>query len=215
MKRFLLPWAAAVMAVTVMLSSCSKDPLNNISEEESRIYITHFDSTASFSNFKTFSIVDSAAVIGNDRLNAKKLTDYDAQVIGAVKSAMQQRGFRLVGKNAQPDLGINVSRVTNTYTGLMSYPDYWGYYNSFYDPFYWGYPGYGYYTPYYSYGTYQIKEGGLSIEMLNLKDASSNGNKIKPVWTALARGSGVFRTSNAGSQVQAFFNQSPYLKNNN
>src|SRR5207249_12244916 len=113
-------------------------------------------------------------------------------------------------KNSQPDLGINVSRITNTYTGVISYPDYWSYYGSYYDPYYWGYPGYGYYSP-YSYGVYQIKEGGLSVDMLDLKDASVNGNTIKPVWTALARGAGVFSITNAASQVQAFFSQSPYL----
>lgn len=211
MKRLLL-WATAVVAVPVLLSSCSKDPLKNMSEEESRIYITQHDSTANFSGFKTYSIVDSVAVIENNRLQSKETTDYDLQIINSIKEQMGQRGYRLVGKSAQPDLGINVSRVTNTSTGVMSYPDYWGYYGGFYDPYYWGYPGYGYSSPYYSYGIYEISEGGLSVEMLDLKGASANGNKIKTVWTALARGSGVFRTSNAASQVIAFFNQSPYLK---
>ncbi len=211
MKRLYF-WAAAIIAVPVFLSSCSKDPLKNMSESDSRIYVTQSDTTANFSAFKTYSIVDSVAVIANNRLESKAVTDYDLQVIAAVKSAMQQRGYTLVTKAAQPDLGINVSRITNTSTGVMSYPDYWGYYNSYYDPYYWGYPGYGYYSPYSSYGVYQITEGGLSIEMLDLKDATKNNNKIGTVWTALARGSGVFRAANAASQVDAFFSQSPYLK---
>lgn len=211
MKRMVL-WSVALAACTLIFSSCSKDPLNNLTQEESRIYITNYDSTADFQRFKTFSIADSVAVIGNNRLEGKALTNYDAQVISALKAAMSERGFILVSKNANPDLGVNVSRVTNTYTGVMSYRDYWGYYNNFYDPFYWGYSGYGYFPPTYSYGVYQINEGGLSVDMLNLKDAAANGNRIKTVWTALARGKGVFNASNTGSQVQAFFNQSPYLK---
>lgn len=213
MKRMGL-WSAFT-ALVLVFSSCSKDPLNNLTQEESRIYITNHDSTANFQNFKTFSIADSVAVISNNRLEGKALTSYDAQLISAVKAAMSERGFKLVSKNASPDLGINVSRVTNTYTGVMSYRDYYGYYNDFYDPFYWGYSNYGYFPPTYSYGIYQINEGGLSIDMLNLKDAAANGNRIKTVWTALARGSGVFNASNTASQVQAFFSQSPYLKTNN
>src|SRR5438105_518064 len=142
MKRKFLLWSAALSSLTVLFSSCSKEPLKNLTEEESRIYITNYDSTANFKNFKTYSIVDSVALIDNNTLKGKALTDYDAQVISALKSGMQERGFILVDKNSQPDLGINVSRITNTYTGVISYPDYWSYYGSYYDPYYWGYPGY-------------------------------------------------------------------------
>ena len=214
MKRGISAWNVALLSLTVFFASCAKEPLNNLTAEESRIYITNFDSTVNFTNFKTYSIVDSVAVINDNKLSGKSLSNYDAQVINSLKSAMQQRGFTLVARNAQPDLGMNVSRVINTYTGVINYPDYWDYYDSYYDPYYWGYPGYGYSSP-YSYGVYQIKEGGLSIDLLDLKDAQANGNKIKPVWTALARGTGVFNAANATGHVQAFFTQSPYLKNNN
>jgi hypothetical protein len=215
MKRRILNWGAALSALVVLLSGCTKDPLKDLTAEESRIYITNFDSTANFASFKTYSIVDSVAVIENNKLVDKAKATYDVQLLNAIKASMSERGYQLVDKAAKPDLGINVSRVSNTYSGVMSYPDYWGYYDSFYDPYYWGYSGYGYYPPVYSYGVYQISEGGLSVEMLDLKDASSNGNNIKPVWTALARGTGVFNSSNADTQVKAFFTQSPYLKSAN
>jgi hypothetical protein len=215
MKRKVLLWSMAVSAGVIIFSGCRKDPLSNLTADESRIYVTQRDSTISFTNFKTYSIVDSVAVITNNKLGGKMLTGYDLQVIAAIKAAMSQRGFTLVDTKSSPDLGINVSRITNTYTGVMSYPDYWGYYGSYYDPYYWGYGGYGYYPPVYSYGVYQIKEGGLSVEMLDLKDASRNNNTIKTVWTALARGTGVFNSSNATSEVSAFFTQSPYLKASN
>ncbi len=215
MKRKVLLWSLAACAGAIFFSSCRKDPLNNITAEESRIYITQQDSTTSFTNFKTYSVVDSVAVITNNTLERKMITNYDAQVITAIKAAMSQRGFILVDNKSVPDLGINVSRITNSYTGIMSYSDYWGYYGSYYDPYYWGYGGYGYYPPVYSYGVYQIKEGGLSVEMLDLKNAASNNNKIKTVWTALARGTGVFNSDNAATEVNAFFAQSPYLKTSN
>lgn len=208
MKNILLTISAA--AVMGLLGSCTKEPLNNLTEEESRIYITNHDSTAVFSSYKTFSIVDSVAVINNNKLTEKAVTDYDLAVIDALKSRLQQQGYTLVAKDQNPDLGINVSRIYNTYTGVVSYPDYWGGYYGFWDPFYWGFPGYGYGFPVY-YGTYQIKEGALSIDALDLKDAGAD-KKIKGVWMGLVRGSGVFRTANVPNHIKNLFDQSDYFK---
>jgi hypothetical protein len=206
--------AGMVAMVMVAFTACQKDPLKNLTASESRIYITNRDSTVNFSNFKTFSIADSAGVIEDNQGLGKDLTDFDAAVIAAVKSAMQSRGFQLVDRTASPDLGITVSRVYNNYTGLISYPNYWDSYGGFYDPFYWGYGGYDYYDPtYYGpnyYSTYQVTQGALSVDMLNLKDAATN-NTIHPVWSALSRGTGVFNTATVEGQVSAFFEQSPYL----
>lgn len=212
MKKKVLLLILAVSAVAMLFSSCRKDPLNNLTAEESRIYITKNDSTINFNNFKTYSIVDSVSVIANNKLEGKMASDYDAKIIKAIKTSMSERGFAFIDIKSKPDLGINVSRITNTFTGIISYPDYWDYYGSYYDPYYWGFGGYGYYPPSYSFGVYKIQEGGLSVEMLNLKDATGNNNKIKTVWTALARGTGVFNRANADSEVMAFFIQSPYLK---
>lgn len=212
-KRDFLALGSLVL-IAAFSGSCTKNPIDHLTADESRIYVTNYDSSARFNTYKTFSIVDSVAVINNDRLQTKLQTNYDTQVISAIKTALQQRGYTLVGKTAQPDLGVNVSRITNTYTGVISYPNYWSSYSSFYDPYYWGYGGYGYYAP-YSYGLYQINDAGLSVDVLDLKNATANGNKIKTVWTALARGTGVFAEANIAGAVQAFFNQSPYLKASN
>ena len=197
------------LAVTITLGSCSKDPLGNLSAEDSRIYITDYDTTANFSRFASFSISDSVAVIDNGQVT-KQSTETDQAFIAAVKSAMQARGYSLVSKNASPDLGINVNRIYNTSTGIISYGDFYDYYGNYWDPYYWGYGGYGYYDP-YAYATYTISEGALSIDLLNLKDAPAS-NKISLVWTGLIRGSGIFNTATAANQVQTLFNQSPYLK---
>lgn len=210
MKNIFLTICAA--AGIGLLGSCTKEPLNNLTEEESRIYITNHDSTANFGAYKTFSVVDSVSVISNDRLEEKALTDYDAAVIAALKSRLQQQGYTLVNKDQNPDLGFNVSRVYNTYTGIISYPNYWGSYYGYWDPFYWGYPGYGYWFPSY-YGTYQINEGALTIDALDLKNAGAD-KKINGVWMGLVRGSGVFRTSNVTKHIDNLFDQSAYFKAN-
>ncbi len=194
------------------ITACNKQPTDNLSNEESRIYITDYDSSVHFTSYKTYSISDSIAVIDGNQ-SVKQLTAADQTYIDAVKKYMSQNGFTLVDKNSSPDLGVDVSRVINTSTGVISYPDYYGYYNDYWDPYYWGYGGYDYYSP-YSYGVYSIQQGAVSIDMLDLKNASVN-NKIEMVWTGLIRGEGLANAASADSQVKALFDQSPYLKTNN
>jgi hypothetical protein len=147
----------------------------------------------------------------NDGRATKEITATDQAFINAVKAEMQAKGFAIVSKGANPDLGINVSRIYNTSTGIVSYRNYYDMYGGFYDPYYWGYGGYGYYSP-YSYATYSIREGALSIDLLNLKNAATS-NRINVIWTGLIRGSGIFNSSTAADQVKMLFNQSAYLKN--
>ena len=192
--------------------SCTKEPLKNMTDEDSRIYITNHDNTVTFNQFNTFSISDSVAVISNNQLEGRSATEADRAFIEAVKANLIQRGFVLVARDQQPDLGVTVSRIYNTYTGLMEYQDYYGGYNDYYDPFYWGYPGYSYYAPTY-YGVYQVTEGAMNIDILNLK-AAAGTNQIRVIWKGLIRGSGIFNAQTAARQVSALFEQSPYLQSN-
>jgi hypothetical protein len=201
----------AVVAMMLLLGACRKDAVSNLSTEESRIYITDHDSTVNFSLYKTYSISDSVAVI-DDNHSTRQLDDADAAYVASVKKYMDQLGYTQVDKNSHPDLGVDISHIINTSTGVVSYPDYWGYYDSYYDPYYWGYGGYDYYVP-YSYDVYTVREGALSIDLLDLKNAAST-NKINLVWTGVIRGEGIFNASTAESQVKALFDQSPYLKTN-
>ncbi len=201
-----------LMVFIAALSSCTKDPLDNMTEEESRIYITNRDSTANFSSYKTYSIADSVTLIDNNRFAGREATSWDLQVIAAVQNALSARGFVRVSRNQNPDLGINVSRLYNTTTNVVDLSNYYGGYGGYYDPFYWGYGGYDYYFP-PVYGYYQSTEAALSIDMLDLKNASGS-QTLKGVWNGLVRGQGVFRSTNVQSQVQALFDQSPYLQTN-
>ena len=208
MKR-ILTLLIGLAGSAVFLNSCTKDPVANLTDEESRIYITDHDSTTNFTNFKTYSISDSVAVI-QDGKTEMELSDVDAAYISAVKKYMNQAGYTLVSKDENPDLGVDVSHIIQTSTGVISYGDYWGNYGGYWDPYYWGYPGYGYYIP-YAYSVYQIRQGALAVDILDLKNAEANKN-INIIWTGLIRGSGILNASVADSQVKALFDQSPYLK---
>ena len=211
MKKKIL-FLSGLAGFVLFFIGCTKDPINNLTDEESRIYITNHDSSANFSNYKTYSISDSVAVIDNTN-SQRELTDVDQAYIDAVKKYMQQRGYLLAVKNNNPDVGVDVSRIIKTTTGVIDNTDYWDYYGGYWDPYYWGYGGYDYYIP-YSYSVYQVSEGAMSIDILDLRNASQNDNQIKVIWTGLIRGSGIFDSTSADSQVKALFDQSPYLKTN-
>jgi hypothetical protein len=208
MKRILMT-LIGLTGFSIIFTSCTKDPVADLSAEETRIYITDHDSSVNFSNYTTYSISDSVAVIENGK-SSHELTDVGQAYIDAVKKYMNAAGYQMVAKDDNPDLGVDVNHITNTSTGVISYGDYWSNYGGYWDPYYWGYPDYGYYIP-YAYSIYQIKEGALSVDILDLKNASED-HKINVVWTGMIRGSGILNAGVADSQVKALFDQSSYLK---
>ena len=203
-------WLVYLAVLGFFLSSCTKDPLDNLTQEESRIYVTNYDTTVSFNNYKTFRIADSVAIIENNQLQGRERTAQDAQFIDATANALQQKGYVRVNSGQVADLGVTVSAITNTSTQVVSYRDYGNYYGGYWDPFYWDYPGYSYYVPTY-YGIYETGETAVTIDMVDLKNATNNSNQLKVIWSGLIRGSGIF-SGNVSNQVNALFNQSSYLK---
>ncbi len=204
-------WLLFVPVLGLILSNCTKDPLKDMTQEESQIYVTNYDTTVSFSNYKTFRIADSIAIIENDRLQGRERTSQDAQFIDAIALALQQKGFTRVASGGNADLGVTVSAITNTSTQLVSYRDYGNFYGNYWDPFYWDYPGYSFYAPTY-YGVYETGETALAIDMVDLKNVATN-NQLRVIWSGLIRGSGIFSGQNINEQVNALFSQSSYLQN--
>jgi len=206
-------WLPSLFVAAIAIGGCKKNPLNHLSTDETRVYVTNFDSSAKFNSYKTFSVADSVSVIQDNQLLGQELTNYDTTLIGSIKSIMQQRGYTLVGKSNNPDLAINISKIINTTTNIIDYSTYWDGYAGYYDPYYWGYPDYGYYSP-YMMGVYTSQSKGLEIDMLDLKNATANGNKIVSLWSGLAMGEAVFDPVNAKTEANYLFNQSDYIKTN-
>lgn len=207
MQRMLL----ALMVFASLLTGCKKDPLENMSDAESRIYVTNRDSSSNFGSYKTY-YVDSVVVIDNNQIRQSQGTSWDGSFMSSLKSAMNARGYILVNRNQSPDLALTVSRLYNTTTNVVSYPGYYDGYGGFYDPYYWGYDNYNYSFP-TSYGLYQTTETAVSVDMLDLKNAPGT-NTIRGIWHGLIRGSGIFNAANTSSQVNALFEQSLYIKSN-
>lgn len=211
MKKSISVVTVVAILLATGFTACKKNVVDNLSNSDSRIYVTERDSTVNFSSYKTFSINDSVTVIDNGR-SSKSLTAVDSAFIVAAAKYMQQMGYTLVDKSASPNTGINITRIYNTSTGVISYGSYWDSYGGYYDPYYWGYSGYDYYVP-YGYSVYQVSEGALTIDMLDLKNATAN-KKINIIWTGMIRGEGIFDATTADSQVKTLFDQSTYLKTN-
>lgn len=205
-------WALMTAAVVLTAFSCTKDPMRNLTAEESRIYITNRNNTADFNTYKTYSIPDSVYVIENNTMRGGQATATDLQALTAVRSQLESRGYVRVNRNQSPDLGINVSRLYNTSTNLVDLGSYWGGYGGYYDPYYWGYGGYGYgYPPAYAF--VESTEAMFSVDILDLKNAPAN-NRINVIWNGLIRGSGIFTSTALTTGVEALFEQSPYLRTN-
>lgn len=192
------------------LFSCSKDPANNLNDDELGVYITNHDSGIVFSSYSTFGISDSVAIIRNGELVDKVRTDFDVRFINELTNQMTQRGYTRISNTENPDLVITVSRIYNDYTGLVSYPDYWGGFGGYWDPYYWGYPGYGYYFP-TTVGVYTVTDGALAVDMFDLKNAASHNNQLYHAWSGLVRGSSFFDASRAETHARSLFEQSPYI----
>ena len=188
-SKFSLPVMMA--AVVLLAGSCRKNVVDNVSDNDSRVYITRYDSTAAFNGYQTFRIADSVSVINNGKLVQHAFTPYDSSMLAALSQQMIQRGYSLItDKTTTADLGLHVSRVYNDYTGIISYDNYWGDYGAYLDPYYWGYGGYGYYFP-YAFGTYTVRDGAISVDMIDLKNPDKTTNRLRSIWSALGKGTGI------------------------
>jgi len=203
----------ALAGLVGLLSACNKDPLKDLSLEDSQVFITNHDESVNFKQFKTFSILDSVLVVGNQG-NGATLTDLDIKFLTSVARNMENLGYTYVSPKDNPDVGINVAQVRNAYLNVVSQPlspyagSYWG------GGYGYGYgPGYGYgYPSTYSY--YQTQENYWYLEMLDFKNPDVQNKKLNVIWNAEIRGSGLFDAEYIDGVIQSVFKQSQYLKIN-
>ncbi|GAA4453928.1 hypothetical protein GCM10023189_19740 [Nibrella saemangeumensis] len=213
---------AALIGLVVggSLVSCRDNALDDLSVEDSQVFITNYDRSINFGQYRTYSLPDSVVVTSNDRAQPS-LTLAERQVVNQVAQNLTNRGFQRVGRGEKADLGVAVIRVNNVYTGVTTNP-YSNYYMN-----YWGGgfgpgfgPGLGGFYPYYQnyYSFYQVQENYWLIEMVDLKNGpvstgtGSNQNQLRVIFQAQVRGDGIFDEQSVNQIVNAVFNQAPYLQ---
>ncbi|WP_025763959.1 DUF4136 domain-containing protein [Dyadobacter tibetensis] len=204
MKNKLIKIPLFIAACVFFISACSKDPISDLSTEESLVYYTNRDKAANFQQYKTFSVSDSILVVQNNR-SGYALTNFDRDLLSGLIDNMKELGYTYVGPNDKPDIGLTASYISNTYLNVASIPisSYWGGYP--------GYGGYGYgYPSYYQY--YQTQESYWLVSMLDFKNADTTNKKFPVVWNAQIKGRDIENPQLVDTMVNSLFTQSPYLK---
>jgi len=203
--RYLLAFGLIVFA------SCRKSPdLNQLSA--SFAVQTSKQPDANFSSYKTYFISDTIALRTTDPKDTLWFDDKAQQLVDAVKKNMTARGYTLVNDNhSNPDLGLGLTAIKDLNVGVI-YPGWWwGYWGGCY----WGYCGYPPYYPWYGGGiVYSIPTGTIILDMIDLKNAGSNGKLYVP-WGSVMSGGLGYTNDDIQLGVQAIdqaFTQSPYIQ---
>lgn len=167
---------------SVLFSSCLKQPdldqlTNNL------VVATNIDDEADLSSFSTYYISDSVAYLANGPTDTIISNSNVQQLVDAVKSNMNARGYTFVAKGSNPDMGINMGIIKNT-SATIIYPGWWWGYPGWWDPWYWGW----YYPYYYPWSvTYVVTTGTILIDLVNRKNAQADG-KLSILWSAVLGG---------------------------
>lgn len=207
MKRLSLAFFPLLMIL--ILASCRKNPIKNLSVEESWVYISSGNNGINFSNFSTVTIPDSVILISNQQGgNNYETTALAQSMIAEIKATMQSRGYSLTSKNNNPDLGISIARVDNSYTSVAAVNGWWDPYYGYWDPTFWGYPGYGWAPTQFVF--YNTSESAWAIDIIDLKNTS--GNSLKILWSGTIRGEEIFNTQAVPLIVKGLFDIAPYIK---
>jgi len=195
----------------VILFSCRKYP-DTGKLSTNFVVQTSQEPGVNFGSYKTYYISDTIAAITADP-NDSLWTDNDAkQLVEAVKTNMNARGYTFVANShANPDLGLGLTVIKDLNIGVI-YPGWWwGYWGGCY----WGYCGYPPYYPWYGGGiVYTVPTGTLVLDMIDLKNATSN-EKLYVPWGSVMSG-GLGNTSNdiqlGVNAIDQAFIQSPYVQ---
>lgn len=184
-----------------IMGSCSgPNPEEELSPAEKDVYVTNYDPEANFSAFKTFTLPDSVYVITDPTSEGtKERQPIDVSILNTIKEEMERLGYILVAQTESPDLGVQVTKVALSYTGIDYTPRY------YYDPYYGG----GYYYP--SYYVYQIRRGSVMVDLVDLK--SPRNNELKVIWNGqYIDGLGSLSSDERIlTGVRSLFTQSTYL----
>lgn len=195
--------------------SCQTEPDSEMLIDQ-MVVSTNFDPEADFSSYTTFAIpsdtIGFQSNSSSDTIITASNSDFPRPVLSAIRNNIEQLGYTRVGRNEDPDIGVNVM-VVNDYNVFQDivYPNYYGYPGSYYYPGYYGY-GYGSYYSYPYVNTYAYNTGVLIVEMVDLRNRTPD-NKVKVVWDAYMGDvySTIDRIRQSTEAIDQAFLQSPYL----
>jgi hypothetical protein len=206
MKRYSL-----FVLTLVTLAACRKLP--DTSQLSANFVVqTSKEPEANFSSYKSYYISDTIALITTNPNDSLWFDDDAKRLVEAVKTNMNARGYTLVpSSHSAPDLGLGITVVKDLNLGVV-YPGWWwGYWGGCY----WGYCGYPPYYPWYGGGiVYTVPTGTVILDMIDLKNATSNAKLYVP-WGSVMSGGLGYTGDDIQLGVDAIdqsFAQSPYIQ---
>src|SRR5580765_1929400 len=111
------------LSISLAFFACRKLPDTSALSNSFAVQ-TSKDPNASFNSYKTYSMSDSIALITTNP-NESIWDDADAQqLLDAVKSNLNARGYTLVSHDSKPDLGVTLTAVKDLNIGVV-YPGWW------------------------------------------------------------------------------------------
>ncbi len=208
-----------LFALIGLFAACQNDPLSDLTVEDSQVFFTNHTESVDFKQFKTFSIVDSVLIIGNQG-SGTTLSATDIQFLNLVIRQMQDMGYEYVSPKDQPDVGINVAQVRNAFVNVVQqqfnpyFGNYWG--GGFGGGGFGGggfLPGYGFGNP-FGVSYVQTREAYWYMEMIDFKNPDTQNEQYNVIWNATIRGNGLFDGVDFERMIRSVFEQSDYLKIN-
>ena len=204
-----------VFAVSFFLSCSPK--IEDVNIDDLDITVSAAEPGIDFSQYKTFAIPDSVYIIEYDeqgnQIDTFALTKLDKVALNQVNEEMSKLGYTKVDTSQNPDVGIFISRISESHSEVGFTPGYcsdWG-------GGYWGYPGYGWCYPSYGY-EYEYKTGSVIVDMIDMSSINQEENTFTVVWHMLSNGylSGDTPPTErrVKNNISRGFEQSQYLKTN-
>jgi len=168
MIRLILLAIGMVGILTCCQPVPSDDELN-----QDLVVQTDYDETADFRSYTTFTLtMDTLGLISNNLRDTLILGDYAQAITSKIRTNLNGRGYSMVGKSQNPDLGVTAFIVNDfNVFQTISYPRYGG---GFYSPYY------GYYYPVVN--TYASNSALLILQLTDLKKKNSQ-NQFQVVWS--------------------------------
>ncbi|WP_128546063.1 DUF4136 domain-containing protein [Larkinella soli] len=206
----ILLWVVVSAGMGSGISSCRPDPLADLTAEDSQVFITNYDRSVNFANYRTFSLPDSVVVVSNNQ-EGTSASALELRFLDRLAQTLTSRGYQRVARSTNPDIGVAVIRISNQYVGVTTSP---------FSPYYldyWGFGGYGFnyypsYPNYYSF--YQVSDDYWMIQMVDLRNRNTSDCQLNVIWQAEIRGSGIFDDASLDNLLSSVFSQSTYLRAN-